>query len=227
MLLKLCFFHVYLCKKGVTTYDLILARRKNNKVLPDGGLNSKSSPRINISKDEEGNQGRDFDPDDSRDAMNASLNRSYPSHKPIEVNEKEGNDTLQSDVLRDTLHNRTFEKEQSTNIKDKGIFETKEESTEKKDDVKTNVNSQQSVLSNQQEKKAAKLIFKKQLDPLKEDESSFVLSKQPDIEDKKSLALRLEEQPAKLTPPLSESNRKRSEDEEPGEWTLRNQDQFK
>lgn len=222
MLIKLCFFHVYLCKMGVTTYDLILKKRNKNKVKPlvTGVVEDKSGLMFRkmkkISDDDNNRPHRD----DSRDAMNMSLNKSYQSHRPVDLAEREDRDTFQSDPTKIMQTTKTIH-EHDTAIKNKEMFATKEEMASKLDDD-TRVHSGQSTVNIKPPKQKD---IKSPLDPLKEDEGSFVLSKPVNQQEKHELSLRLSQLLPKLTPPMSVTNRNLSDEETPGDWTLRNRQQ--
>lgn len=214
-LLKLCFFHVYLCKSGLSTYDLIMKNRNKNKIFPKSDKPAeKIDPVFRRVKRTQEDGIHKIDHDDSRDAMNSSLNKSY--RKPMEgditerQNKEESSHTQDSSKLKGAW-------DQETSIKNKEIFETKEETVNKLEDelVTTPNNIAQG---------SKKESIKPPLDPLKEDEGSFVLSKPKHDEPKKDLALQLEKKTSILEPPLSNSCRKEFVDESPGEWTLRNKE---
>lgn len=141
LLIKLCFFHVYLCKKGISTYELILRIRKKNSVGPvHANDTEKSSPKFKRMKKILDEESQKPEADDSNDAMNSSLNKSYQSHHPIERPIREGNDTLHNDTLKDTKSILGLE----TNNKNREMFETKDETSNKRE-IETNINSHLSI----------------------------------------------------------------------------------
>lgn len=207
LLVKLCFFHVYLCKKGISTYELILRSRKKNRVGPvhadDSGKTSPKFKRMKKILDEESQKA---EADESNDVMNSSLNKSYQSHCPIERPIREANGTIHNDTLKDTKSILGLE----TNVKNREVFETKDETSNKRE-IETKVNSHQSILI---------------LQPVKEENihpSKFLKDKRST--QNQGLDSNLENESkipsVKLEPPIPH-NREKSNVEEPGDWTLRN-----
>ena len=189
--------------------------RNKNKIMPKSDKPAeKLDPLFRRVKRIQEDGIHKIDHDDSRDAMNSSLNKSYQKPRESDITERQNKDeshhTKDSSKVMDAW-------DQETSIKNKEMFETKEETVNK-------LENELVTTPNNISEGSKKESFKPPLDPLKEDEGSFVLSKPKHDEPKKDLALQLEKKPSTLEPPLSNSLRNESVDEGPGEWTLRNKE---
>lgn len=199
----------------MSTYDMIIKNRKQNKV---GVQSQKTNPifkRVKLINEVDIHRPSG---DDSRDAINGSLDRSYNSHRAEEVTDRKVKQGDQIDPTKDSGSNHG-PRDQDTSSKNKIMLETKEDSI-----TKQNEGASSNSLKSDPKLQTTKPVAKLPKDPLKEDEGSFVLSKPVHKEDSKDLAARMEELPhPTLTPPVLDSGRRALEDGSPGDWTLREQ----
>lgn len=151
LLVKLCIFHAYLSKIGLTTYELILKARNKGKVSPADNYDSKLSPLFKKNL----RSPADVEIDDSKDIMNASLGVAPEEDQLGRSKDSRGDTEMQGkgNLAKDG------EKEAEENVKDH--------------EVDTKANSKINMMANALDQGKSK----KPLDPLKEDEGSFVLSK--------------------------------------------------
>lgn len=200
---------MYLCKKGISTYELILRSRKKNSVGPvHADDTEKSCPKFKRMKKILDEESQKPEADDSNDAMNSSLNKSYQSHHPIDRPIREGNETLHNDTLKDTKSILGLE----TNKKNREMFETKDETSNKRE-IETNINSHLNI-SILQPVNVEKLVLSKFLkDEKKEQNQGLDLNLD---NESKIHSLRLE-------PPIPQ-NIEKSNVEKPGNYTLRNKE---
>jgi hypothetical protein len=198
---------VYLCKSGLSTYALILKNRKKNKIMAKSDRPAeKLDPLFRRVRRTPEDGIHKIDHDDSRDAVNVCLNKSYQKPRESDITERQNKD--------ESHHTKDSPKvmvawDQETSIKNKEMFETKEETVNKLENEL--VTTQNNIAQG-----SKKESFKLPLDPLEQDEGSFVLYKPNHDEPKKDLALQLEKT-STLEAPLSNSLRNESVDEGPGE----------
>lgn len=223
LLLKLGFFHIYLCKNGLTTYELVLRQRNKNKVIPKGveGAQKDNTMLKNMKRIQDLES---YGKDDSRDEMNLSIEKSCGSHRAHEEEEVPEialfgkNSKLLNKTKSPTenpatnVHsNKKIVDELPTTVKNKGIFETRDQMPSNKED-ETKESSHLSMLS---QKAPFSKSPKHSLDPMKDDSGSFALSKPLKNDEKSDLATRLDKPFPKLLPPVQTTNPKSIEKNKP------------
>lgn len=220
LLFRLLLFHIYIKSKGMTTYQYILRQRDINKVgqiqtpVKETGLlkrmrtdrfDEESPNNINI--------------DESRQAINinATIDSDIQKEHTRELTslrkENQGQDSPNNEASKNEnfkveAKSKRHGEEEGTDLKHKG------------DASKLEKNTAVDLAKKQPAEKSTTLApNQKQINALKEDEGSFVLTKPANPGSSNELASELDKLKPKLDLPLGFSSAK--DDKEPGEWTLR------
>lgn len=208
-------FHIYIKTKGMTTYQYILNKRGQNKVIPGNSkdllLLKKARPEHNVDKE---------DIEESREAVNITSSLAIDGSK--ENTREQTSAKLKEEMPIDPLNRTKSNGESQLKAKKYSASEEPTDLKHKSIDLKTeketavNLTKRADSFTNQEGQKL------KPKNTLKDDEGSFVLSKPVNPRSSNDLALELENMKPKLELPVSTHTH---DDKEPGEWTLRQRNQ--